>query len=213
MRICFAAFCRMRLGIDNDFFCKLGCSGALDAFLALLSLDDASCFVLASLVAQLKSGRGKLFKKYAAVAKQLLLKAETLGRVPEPKPTTADQFLSLEGVDPGEAQLLGFALENADVTLATGDKRCIRALKDVPAVTAQLRGRIICVERAFRLLCERHSVEATRSLASPCSAFDIAISNCFSPAADGQVLFGLDSELGHLAKNTEPSILWVPPGT
>jgi hypothetical protein len=68
-------------------------------------------------------------------------------------------------MDEGEVALIAVALKRASTIVATSDKRALRTL---PALASRfsaveaLRGRLICLEQIFKLLCQRKGLPRVR---------------------------------------------------
>jgi len=65
-----------------------------------------------------------------------------------------EALLDIDGIDPGEALLLEYAVRNPNALLVSGDKRMIRALcgPDGAAFHAQVLGRVVHLDRIVQVL-------------------------------------------------------------
>ena len=91
----------------------------------------------------------------------------------------------------------------------SGDKRALRALKDVQGFADALAGRIVVLEAVLLALCDRLGPETVRQRVVPLGESDKVIKVCFSvgnpdPAA------GLLSYFESLTRELSPLVLWDP---
>lgn len=198
----------MKLLIDSDAFCKLGVAELLSDALNALGADPGDCGRLPALVPMLR--RGRLRKAYGAeTCERLLQRATTMAAVSESSVEWLDRLTPIPDVDPGEAFLFAAAVPGF-LTVLTGDKRALRALKDVPGFDAAMAGRIVVLEALLMLLCDRLGADVVRGRVQPLMASDKTIRVCFSEAgADPRGPLG--SYLRELVAETHPLILWEPP--
>jgi hypothetical protein len=200
----------MALLIDSDAFCKLGVAGLLEDAAGLFGLMLGDSARLPALPYMLR--RGALVRRFGIAACNTLLPiAEELPAIPEADAPLLDRLLRIEAIDPGEAQLLAVAMEHR-LTLLTGDKRSLRALKDVPEVLEALSGRIAIIESVLLGLCEQRGVEYIRAHVAVLAGHDTMIQTCFSPDNTDPGA-GLTSYLNAIAVDVRPLDLWQPPSS
>ncbi len=198
----------MKLLIDSDAFCKLGEAGLLPDVVEALGADFDDCGRLYALPQMLR--RGGLRKTYGAEAcERLLALAAPLSAISESSVEWLDRLTSIPDVDPGEALLFAAAVPSA-LTVVTGDKRALRALKDVPGFDAAMAGRIVVLEALLILLCDRLGADAVRGRVQPLMATDKTIRVYFSEAGTDPRA-PLRAYLLELIAETHPLILWEPP--
>jgi hypothetical protein len=121
-----------------------------------------------------------------------------------------DRVAHVATIDPGEAQLFAAAAE-AELIVVSGDKRALRALKDVEGFPEALSGRIVVLEAILLALCDRLGVEGVRERVQPLAAFDKTVKICFS-AGNRDPTAGLLSYYENLANELSPLVLWDPRG-
>jgi hypothetical protein len=197
----------MKLLVDTDAFCKLGVAGLLQEAAFLFGADLKDCGRLPALPFMLR--RGSLRRRFGAEAcDELIPMADAMPVMPEPSIGWLDQFTGIEAIDPGEAQLLAAAAD-FDLPLLSGDKRALRAVKDVQGATDALAGRILVLEAVLLALCERLGHDEVRRRVAPLATLDKMIDICFS-AGTSDPGDGLRSYYGSLAADVIPLVLWNP---
>ncbi|MDA1348447.1 MAG: hypothetical protein O3A47_06220 [Chloroflexi bacterium] len=72
-----------------------------------------------------------------------------------------DKLTPIQAIDPGEAQILAAAAE-AGLLVISGDKRALRALREVEGFPDALAGRIVVMEAILVSLCDRLGPESVR---------------------------------------------------
>lgn len=195
----------MRLLIDTDAFCKLAIGDVLEATMALFGADLTECGRLAALPHMLK--RGKLRKMLGDLASdEIASKAQGVQAMENPSSQWIERLAGAEAVDPGEAQLFALAAET-DRIVVSGDKRALRALKDVPDICDMLRGRIVALEAALIALCDLHGSDHIKGRVGPLVAIDTAMRVCFSSGSPPDALM---SYFRHLEGEVAPLCLWQP---
>ena len=127
---------------------------------------------------------------------------------PEPGTAALAPLALNEAIDPGEAQLLAAAAE-FNLTLVTGDKRAVRALKHLREAHAPLAGRNVTLEAILLRLCERLGSENLRQRVGPLTAHDKSVGVCFS-SGSSDPRNGLRSYYENLAAEVHPLLLWNP---
>ncbi|SRR6266487_1342992 len=122
------------------------------------------------------------------------------------------QRLSLD-VDTGESQLFAVAVTRGSYLVLTGDKRAIggaeQAMMELQPLS-ELRGRLICLEQIVGGIAAELGVNKTRLFVCAEPRVDIALSICFSCAADPDIkidMAGLKSYVDDL-RGQAPIILY-----
>ena len=120
----------MRLLVDTDVFCKLGVACLFDETLSALKLKASDCGRLPALPYMLR--RGSLPNKFGSnECNALIPAAERFAVIGTPDAAWFDLLAPIQVIDPGEAQIFAMAAQHS-LTVLTGDKRALRAIKDVP---------------------------------------------------------------------------------
>lgn len=197
----------MRLIIDTDVFCKLAISDLLSDALSVLGVASNECGRLPALPHMLR--RGKLPKTYGEKScAGIISVAKSMEVIPEGDASWLDRLTPVQDIDAGEAQLFSSAAQN-HLLLMTGDKRALRALKNITGYAEALAGRIVVLEAILLALCDRlGSIEVRRRL-SPVTATDKALMVCFS-TGNLDPRDGLESNYRSLAAEVQPLALWIP---
>jgi hypothetical protein len=198
----------MRLLIDSDVFCKLGVAGLLEDALAALDISVSDCARLPALPYMLR--RGRLPGNYgSAECERLVPLAEAISAIPSADIEWLGRLATVSDIDPGEAQLLAFAAQHT-LLLLTGDKRALRAVRNVQGYPDALRRRVVVLEAALIELCARlGEVEVGRRIAG-LKAKDPMLSVCFS-SDNRHPTVALKSYCTSLAAEVHPLLLWEPP--
>ncbi len=135
---CTATKSAMKLLVDSDAFCKIGAAGMLRDTAGILGAQLDECARLPALPHMLR--RGRLRTMYGASACDGLIPLATeLTIVPRPSDAWLDKLTPIQAIDPGEALIFAAAAEAGSIVL-TGDKRALRALKDVEGFADALMG-------------------------------------------------------------------------
>jgi hypothetical protein len=199
----------MKLLIDTDAFCKLAICDLLDDSLALFGADRQRCARLPALPHQL--ARGGMRRLYGGDAcDRIGAAAADLPVIEVPSLEWLEKLASLPGVDPGEAQLLASAAEEGSV-LITGDKRALRAARNVVGLAAAVARRLVSVEALLLAHTRAFGADEVRRRVRPICELDKTIAVCFSDA-NSDPEEGLHSYLADLASAVEPLRLWLPGG-
>jgi hypothetical protein len=197
----------MQLLVDNDIFCKLHTATLLDAALGLFHVTRADCGRLPALPHMLR--RGRLRRSYGnANCDAALPIAESLVAVPDAAAATLEHFVSVDSIDPGEAQMFALSAERSLVIL-TGDKRALRALSGVTHVHEAMAGRVACLEAVLVALCEKLGEEPVRRAVQPLLSLDTTVRICFSSDSTSPTI-GLRSYLQDVKRQAHPLSLWDP---
>lgn len=197
----------MKLLVDTDVFCKLGLAGMLADCVALLGAKLSECGRLPALPYMLR--RGALRRVYGPEACEGLIPlADKMPMVLPPKDLWLDKVSPIRAIDPGEAQILAAAADTG-ILLLTGDKRALRALKDVQGFGAALEGRIVVLEAILLGLCERLGPDEVRERLEFVIPTDTMARVCFSrDNQDPQA--ALLSYYNELTVELAPLRLWRP---
>ncbi len=143
---------------DSDIFVLFAGAGLIPELVSVAGFELAEARRLQPLPHMLR--KGPLARKYPPGIRQ---KAEAwCAEIPTisqaPSPTLVDQLIEIQDVDAGEAILFALVAETNGALLTSGDKRACRALSNaegLEAVRALLRGKVVSLEAALRLLLER----------------------------------------------------------
>lgn len=197
----------MQLLIDTDIFCKLALGEILDDTIGLFGVDASGCGRLPALPHMLR--RGKLQKAFGdQISDELILRAESFQAIGQPGAVWLDRLTPVQSIDPGEAQLFALAAENGLIVM-TGDKRALRALKDIPELTAALEGRVVVMEAVLLKLCDQIGTAEVSRRVRRLVSHDTMVQVCFSPInsdPQGALLSYHRSVESELA----PLVLWSP---
>jgi len=197
----------MRLLLDTDLFCKLGVADLLEEAFVSLGVLASDCARLPALLHMLR--RGSLPKIYGVDAcKALIPVAEGLGIIGSPDADWVDRLASVQYIDPGEAHLFAIAAQQS-LSVLSGDKRALRALKDVAGYADALSGRIVVLESVLILLCERMGHSEVRCRLQPLIGKDTMLSICFSEG-NADPVYALTSYYKDLEAEIHPLVLWKP---
>ncbi|MBI2571908.1 MAG: hypothetical protein HYV63_33270 [Candidatus Schekmanbacteria bacterium] len=195
----------MKLLVDVDAFCKLQVAGLLSDAAGLVAARIDDCGRLPALPHMLR--RGKLRKQFGGdVCEVLISVAEAVPVIPQPSDTWLDKLIPIEGIDVGEAQLFAAAAEGS-LLVVSGDKRALRALKDVEGFAGALAGRIVVLEAVLVALCDHLGADAVRDRIAPLAAADKMVQVCFS-IGNPSPREALISYYQSLAAELDPLVLW-----
>lgn len=197
----------MSLLIDTDAFCILAAGQLLDDAVGLLGADLSGCARLPALPHMLRKGR--LRKKYGnQISDHLIPIADSIPVIDQPEAQWLDKLTPVQNIDPGEAQLFALAAEKR-LAVITGDKRALRALRDVPGFADALAGQVMVLEAILIALCARLGPTVVSARVQPLIAHDSMIRVCFSPSnSDPKV--ALLSYYKNLEVELDPLVLWHP---
>lgn len=195
----------MKLLVDTDAFCKLQMAGLLSDAAGLVAARIDDCGRLPALPHMLR--RGRLRKLFGSeVCDALIPVAEAVPVMHQPSDAWLDKLTPVEGIDVGEAQLFAAAAE-AGLLVVSGDKRALRALKDVDGFAAALAGRIVVLEAALLGLCDHLGADEVRKRIGPFVAMDRMVQVCFS-SGNSKPREALLSYYQSLAAELDPLVLW-----
>ncbi len=201
----------MRLLIDTDAFCKLGVGSLLVDAVGLLGADLRGCGRLPALPHMLR--RGKVPKLFGVEACEALVPiAESMPVIEPASDVWLDKLTSVQGIDPGEAQMFASAAERSLIVI-TGDKRALRSLRSIPSFADALAGRIVVLDALLIALCDHLGVEELRRRIPALAAADKTAKVCFS-VGNADPRGALLSYHGSLIVELDPLQLWAPcPGS
>jgi hypothetical protein len=114
----------------------------------------------------------------------------------------------VQAIDPGEAQIFAAAAETG-LLVMTGDKRALRALRDVAGLADALAGRIVVLEAILLALCDHLGPEEVRSRVQVFAVSDKVVQVCFS-TGNQSPSDALLSYYRSLAADLVPLALWDP---
>ena len=197
----------MKLLVDTDAFCKLGIAGLLADAVGVLGGNLSDCGRLPALPHMLR--RGKLVRHYGlAACNGLIPLAQTMPSIPQANIASLEPFASIDAIDPGEAQLFAAATE-FDLTILSGDKRALRALKPVLESSVALSWRVVVLEATLLALCDQLGSNVLKQRVAPLISYDRMMSVCFSPG-NPDPRECLRSYYKRLAAEVHPLLLWDP---
>lgn len=126
--------------------------------------------------------RGRLRTKFGDQISDFLIPiADSIPVIDQPEAHWLDRLTPVQYIDPGEAQLFALAAEKR-LAVITGDKRALRALKDVSGFADALAGRIVVLEAMLIALCDRLGPTMVSAQMQPLAAHDSMVRVCFSPS-------------------------------
>lgn len=197
----------MQLLIDTDIFCKLAIGECLDDTMGLFGVDVFGCGRLSALPHMLR--RGKLRKNLGdQICDELIPIAESFPALVQPSAVWLDRLTTVQTIDPGEAQIFALAAEKG-IVVVTGDKRALRSLKDIPAFTDALAGRIVVLEAVLFVLCGRLGSVEIRRRVQRLLSHDKMVNVCLSPN-NSDPKGALLSYYRSLEVELAPLVLWNP---
>jgi hypothetical protein len=197
--------------IDNDALLKLTAYDLFWDAIALLGVQPTDIRVLASTEFVIR--RNKSIKQQ--YSEEVRTKALSLVKgIVKVEADQANPFLSLQvaGLDPGELTLIHAVIAEPSFYLATGDKRCLRALVNTPElVTARqkLNGKVVCVEQLIAELIAVKGFEAVKQKVVPARDCDTALKAAFGSgdrAQEDNVLWALEQYIQELRRDC-PNLL------
>lgn len=197
----------MRLLVDTDAFCKLGVGGVFRDAIGLFGADLSECGRLPALPYMLQ--RGRLRKVFGPKACDALLPiANKLPVAIQPSDEWLDRLTPFQDIDPGEAQIFASGAE-AGLIIVSGDKRALRALKDIAGFANALSGRIVVLEAILLALCDRLGPDEVRKRIQALVALDTVVQVSFS-TGNPDPRDALLSYYRDLAAELGPLVLWNP---
>jgi hypothetical protein len=153
--------------------------------------------------------RGGLRKKYGnQISDHLIPIADSIPVIDQPGAQWLDRLTPVQYIDPGEAQLFALAAEKR-LAVIIGDKRALRALKDVPGFADALADRLVTLEAILIALCARLGPTVVSTQIQPLITHDSMIRVCFSPS-NPDPKDALLSYYQNLVTELDPLVLWHP---
>lgn len=134
--------------------------------------------------------------------------ANTIPIALRPADDWLDRLTPVGDIDPGEAQLFAAAAD-AGLLIMSGDKRALRALKDMNGFAGALAGRIIVIEAILLGLCALLGADTVRQRIHTIAAEDAMIGICFS-TSNPDPTGCLRSYYNALTHELWPLSLWNP---
>ena len=197
----------MKLLVDTDAVCKLAVSGLLPKAVNLLGADVTQCGRLPALPYMLK--RGRLRNVYGpSICDELIPVALSMPIVNQYDDVWIEKLMPVQAIDTGEAQIFAAGAATG-LLVMTGDKRALRALKDVAVFVDALAGRIVVIEAILIALCDRFGPDEVRQCVQVLASSDKMVQICFS-SGNSDPRDGLLSYYGDLTGEIEPIVLWNP---
>ncbi len=197
----------MRLLVDTDIFCKLAAGGVLREAVARLGADLSECGRLSALPHMLR--KGKLTKTYdPKTCRELISLANEMQVVMASGNTWLDKLTPVRDIDPGEALIFAAAAEMR-LLVMSGDKRALRALKDVDGIPDALAWRIVALEPILIALCDSLGSDELRRRFRTSTMSDKVVRVCFSDE-NPDPRAALISYYESLAVDLAPLQLWDP---
>lgn len=196
----------MRVLLDTDAFCKLAAAGIIEDAVHLLGVGLDECGRLPAVPHMLRRGRlRELFGH--EVCDVLMPIAEAMPTIAEPSEEWLDRLTPIDAIDPGEALIFASAAQHGTLVMS-GDKRALRALKDLVEFRQALGGRIVVLEAILLALCEELGTDEIQRRVQPFVTLDQTIKICFSNPTSTNPVHCLRSFLEHLTKELAPLLLW-----
>lgn len=198
----------MKLLVDTDAFCKLGVIEFLTDAANIFNASLQECGRLAALPYMLR--KGALRNRYGAAACDALIStAHKMPTIQQPGVAWLDKLTAVPAIDPGEAQIFAAAAESG-LIVVSGDKRALRALRNVEGFADVLAGRIVVFEAVLLALCDRFGPEKVRQQIAPLVALDKVVEVCFSSNSTSDPCEGLESYYRAIVAEVDPLVLWKP---
>jgi hypothetical protein len=199
----------MKLLFDTDAFCKLGIASLLQDAAQIFNAQLQECGRLYALPFMLKKGRLRsLFGGPACDA--LIHVADVIPVMPDPSVAWLEKLTGIEAIDPGEAQIFAVAAEQGHPFLS-GDKRALKALKDIGDFVPALEKRVVVIEAVLLALCDMIGQEEIRRRVAPLGLVDRMVAVCFS-GENQNPSDALVSYFEDLKTKLAPLQLWNPRG-
>ncbi len=194
--------------IDNDIFLKLVASDILEKALQAIGLLPQNVAVLE----RAKYVFRKTKRYPDAVINSAIEKLNQFPKVAADAEGESEVFFRLHQtfeIDVGEAILISRTYSHDDCLLITGDKRCLQALKNNPAlqdIHANLQGRVICLEQIVKKTIETQGFSYVRQQSKFLASYDKALQIAFGYSLNNdrvQVVANLNSYIEELQRNSD----------
>lgn len=196
----------MKLLVDTDAFCKLGVGEFLSDTANLFNASLQECGRLPALPYMLR--KGSLRARYGAEACDSLISlADTMPVIQQRNVAWLDTLAAIPDIDPGEAQIFAAAAESGLIVIS-GDKRALRALRNVQGFVDALAGRIVVLEAVLLALCDCLGSNRVQQQIVSLVPLDKVVEVCFSSGSDPRE--GLESYYRGVVADVEPLVLWKP---
>lgn len=197
---------------DNDIVKKLAICNLLEETAGALGVSNSEILVLPT--ARFKLGVAKNPDKARAQLgndaferlKSFFANVGVISVVPPPD--EQQLFDDAFDIDSGEAILFSASAHYANCIIATGDKRCLRALSCLPngeRIIARVEGRVICLEQIVTRIIDRFGFEVVRDRVFPVCECDTVLRAAFGSglmATEENVRHSLTAYTDHLRKET-----------
>ena len=171
---------------DNDILEKLARCDLLDDFLTAYGSTRRDVFVVETLKYRLK--RPSAAKRLGADGLQRILAfLEQVNIVHDYSREDHLLLAELQIIDIGETILLSAAGLYDDFRLATGDKRCLKAIATHPGclrLAERIKGKVVCFEQIIRTLIGHFGFDHVRSKVVPALDCDVALRAAFGSGVD-----------------------------
>ena len=192
--------------VDNDALLKLTACDLFWDVIALLGVQPTDVKVLASTEFVIRGNKSIKQQYSEAVRTKAISLVKGFSKIPT---VQANPFLSLQvpGLDLGELTLIHAAIAEPSFYLATGDKRCLRALVNSPELgTARqkLNGKVVCIEQLIAELIAVKGFETVRQKVVPARDCDTALKVAFGSgdqAQEDNVLGALEQYIQELRRD------------
>lgn len=207
-----------RLLIDNDAFILLAGASLLKQAIAQLGFELDQARRLPALLPMLRKP-ARAFQKYPReVLSRALEECDLVAEIDEaPSVTTRELFASgIQGVDDGEAVLLGLTAEHSFYYLASNDKTAMRAVAKearLMGIRKAVAGRVICMESVTLKLIQTQGPEAVAQRFGAVGASDKRLASILSPASSGRpqdCLVAAESFIASLRRELGNDFLFEP---
>lgn len=199
----------MKLLFDTDAFCKLGIANLLHDVAQIFGATLQECGRLYALPYMLR--KGALRKLYGGPTCDALISVvNKMPAFPDTSVTWLEKVTGVVDIDPGEAQIFALAAELAQ-PFVSGDKRALKALKDINEFVPALHGRVITLEAVLLTLCDTMGQDHMRQRVLPLIGLDRMIAVCFA-SDNPSPTDALSSYYRNLQATLTPLQLWNPRG-
>ncbi len=204
---------------DNDILFKLGACDLLDVFPNLFGVNRKDIYILPTAKPVLRKSLGRQARlqryTYEGIERAIAF-ANTVSVLDDTLPCVDDLEYSLmasySDLDPGEVILFAASACFENVSIVTGDKRCITALAKASGcapIRKRVGGMIYCFEQVVMLAIDNLGFEKVRAHIVPSRQCDSWLKICFSAellTQQDHALDGLSSAVRHI-NETAPGLL------
>ncbi|NJR70783.1 MAG: hypothetical protein HC771_20685 [Synechococcales cyanobacterium CRU_2_2] len=205
--------------IDNDIFLKLNVFHLFEEAIEVLGISQDEIRLLHSAKHVFRSKRKKKKRPYSeetwSIAIEIAEKSTPLVRPDINDSEIIEELQQIDKfrdqIDEGESILILAIRLCPSFLLLSGDKRCFKALPQLPpSMYGRLCGRVICLEQVVLTLIDTLGFEVVRDRIYPASAYDTAIKFCFGysePASEESTREALLSCIEEI-QVFAPGLLW-----